>query len=189
MAVDNRLTDEQLAALAPGDRVTIEFARDFRRPKYVPGQVVRSIGSQTVVSCRMSDGARSTSTTSTGAASASAPSIRRAGGRQRALARLDRAATTGGASGRGLPGMGAQPRRRRPASPATGRHRRRPSRFGRHRPAVDRRLRRPAVVAVVRWSNPGTWTYWGTSSAALAARWKSLSERVHPLPFNDTGWT
>lgn len=56
MAVGNRMTAEQLAALVPGDRVTIEFARDFRRPKCVPGQVVRFVGSQIVVSCRMRDG-------------------------------------------------------------------------------------------------------------------------------------
>ena len=51
MAADNRLTAEQLAALAPGDEVTIEFARDFRRPKHVSGTVVRFVGSQVVVSC------------------------------------------------------------------------------------------------------------------------------------------
>ncbi len=51
MAVDNRLTGEQLAALAPGDPVTIEFVRDFRRPKQVAGTVVRVTGSRIVVSC------------------------------------------------------------------------------------------------------------------------------------------
>ncbi len=56
MAVENRLTGEQLAALVPGDPVTIEFLRDFRRPKLVAGRVVRLIGSHIVVSCRMSDG-------------------------------------------------------------------------------------------------------------------------------------
>jgi len=56
MAVDNRLTAEQLAALIPGDPVTIEFAPDFRRPKHVAGTVVRFVGSQIVVSCRMRDG-------------------------------------------------------------------------------------------------------------------------------------
>jgi hypothetical protein len=56
VAVDNRLTGDQLAALVTGDRVTIEFVRDFRRPKYVAGRVVRLIGSQIVVSCRMRDG-------------------------------------------------------------------------------------------------------------------------------------
>jgi hypothetical protein len=56
VAVDNRLTAEQLAALVPGDPVTIEFARDFRRPKHVAGTVVRFIGSQIVVSCRSDRG-------------------------------------------------------------------------------------------------------------------------------------
>ena len=49
MAADNRLTAEQLAALAPGDSVTMEFVRDFRRPKHVAGTVVRYVGSQIVV--------------------------------------------------------------------------------------------------------------------------------------------
>jgi hypothetical protein len=40
MAADNRLTAEQFAALKPGDLVTIEFVRDFRRPKHVACQVV-----------------------------------------------------------------------------------------------------------------------------------------------------
>jgi hypothetical protein len=56
VAADNRLAAEQLAALAPGDRVTIEFARDFRRPKHVAGHVVRFVGSQIVVSCRSDRG-------------------------------------------------------------------------------------------------------------------------------------
>ena len=34
MAVDNRLT----ATLAPGDSVTIEFVRDYHRPKHVAGE-------------------------------------------------------------------------------------------------------------------------------------------------------
>ena len=56
MAVDNRLTAEQLAALAPGDPVTIEFVRDYRRPKHVAGTVIRLIGSRIVVSCRSERG-------------------------------------------------------------------------------------------------------------------------------------
>ena len=56
MAVDNRLATEQLATLAPGDPVTIEFVRDFRRPKHVAGTVVRFVGSQIVVSCRSDRG-------------------------------------------------------------------------------------------------------------------------------------
>ncbi len=58
MAVDNRLTGEQLAALAPGDPVTIEFVRDFRRPKYGAGTVVRVVGSRIVVSCCSDRGVR-----------------------------------------------------------------------------------------------------------------------------------
>lgn len=56
MAVDNRLTADQLAALAPGDPVTIEFVRDHRRPKHVAGTVVRLVGSRIVVSCRSDRG-------------------------------------------------------------------------------------------------------------------------------------
>ena len=52
MAVENRLSAEPLDALAPGDPVTIEFVRDFRRPKQVAGTVVRFVGSQIFVSCR-----------------------------------------------------------------------------------------------------------------------------------------
>ncbi len=52
MAVHNRLTAERLAALDVGDPVTIEFVRDYRRPKHVAGTVVRFVGSQIVVSCR-----------------------------------------------------------------------------------------------------------------------------------------
>jgi hypothetical protein len=37
MGVDNRLTAEQLAALGPGDTVTVESAQDFRRPEQVTG--------------------------------------------------------------------------------------------------------------------------------------------------------
>jgi hypothetical protein len=56
VAADNRLTAEQLAALAPGDPVVIEFVRDFRRPKHVAGSIVRFVGSQIVVSCRSDRG-------------------------------------------------------------------------------------------------------------------------------------
>ncbi len=58
MAVGNRLTGEQLAALASGDPVTIEFVRDFRRPKHVAGTVVRVVGSRIVVSCCSDRGVR-----------------------------------------------------------------------------------------------------------------------------------
>ncbi len=44
MGVDNRLTAEQLAALEPGDMVTIESAQDFRRPRQASGTVVRVAG-------------------------------------------------------------------------------------------------------------------------------------------------
>ena len=52
VALDNRLTAEQLAALSPGDPVTVEFVRDYRRPKHVAGTVLRSVGSHVLVSCR-----------------------------------------------------------------------------------------------------------------------------------------
>lgn len=52
MAAENRLTDEQLAALAPGDMVTIEISGDFRRPKLSTGTVVRPKGPYVVVSVR-----------------------------------------------------------------------------------------------------------------------------------------
>ena len=56
MGVENRLTAEQLAALEPGHPVTIEFVRDFRRPRHVAGTVVRFVGSQIVVLCRSDRG-------------------------------------------------------------------------------------------------------------------------------------
>jgi hypothetical protein len=52
MAAQNRLTAEQLAALEPGDPVTIETSGDFRRPRHSDGTVVRLVGSCIVVSCR-----------------------------------------------------------------------------------------------------------------------------------------
>jgi hypothetical protein len=52
VAVDNRLTAEQLAALAPGDVVAIEISADFRKPRYSAGTVVRLEGSRIVVSWR-----------------------------------------------------------------------------------------------------------------------------------------
>jgi hypothetical protein len=57
VAVDNRLTAEQLAALVPGAPVTVEFARDFR-PKYMPGTVLRLVGSRIVVCCRTDRGGK-----------------------------------------------------------------------------------------------------------------------------------
>jgi len=45
VAVDNRLTVEQLAALAPGDVVAIEISADFRKPRYSARTVWRLEGS------------------------------------------------------------------------------------------------------------------------------------------------
>ena len=64
MAVDNRLIAEQLAGLGPGEPVTIEFVRDFRRPEQVAGTVVRPVGSRIVVSCRVEATAASVTCTS-----------------------------------------------------------------------------------------------------------------------------
>jgi hypothetical protein len=52
MAAENRLTGEQLAALSPGDTVTIETSRDLRRPAFSSGTVARVEGPHIVVSCR-----------------------------------------------------------------------------------------------------------------------------------------
>lgn len=52
VAAENRLTPEQLAALAPGDTVTVELSGDFRRPRRSAGTVVRVEGSHVVVSER-----------------------------------------------------------------------------------------------------------------------------------------
>jgi hypothetical protein len=41
VAAENRLTAEQLAALAPGEVVTIESAAEFSRPRHSMGTVVR----------------------------------------------------------------------------------------------------------------------------------------------------
>jgi hypothetical protein len=38
---ENRLTAEQLAALSPGDAVTIESGQDFGRRRYATGRIVR----------------------------------------------------------------------------------------------------------------------------------------------------
>jgi hypothetical protein len=42
VAVGNRLTGEQLAALAPGDTVTIETGSDLGRSRHTTGTVVRT---------------------------------------------------------------------------------------------------------------------------------------------------
>ncbi len=58
MGVENRLTAEQLAALEPGDTVTIESAADFGRPRHAVGTVVRVAGPHIVVSCTSPRGVR-----------------------------------------------------------------------------------------------------------------------------------
>ena len=50
MAAGNRLTGEQLAALAPGDTVTIETGSDFGRSRHTTGTVVRTGRFHVVVS-------------------------------------------------------------------------------------------------------------------------------------------
>src|SRR4051794_29525878 len=55
MTTENRLSSEQLAALAPGDSVTIEVSGDFRRPRRSAGAVIRLEASRLVVS---TEGAR-----------------------------------------------------------------------------------------------------------------------------------
>jgi hypothetical protein len=52
VAAENRLTADQLAALAPGDAVAIESGTEFGRRRYTPGAVVRVDAFQVVVSCR-----------------------------------------------------------------------------------------------------------------------------------------
>jgi hypothetical protein len=49
VAIENRLSGELLAALAPGDMVCIESAGDFARPRYSTGTVIRIEGSYIVV--------------------------------------------------------------------------------------------------------------------------------------------
>ena len=49
MAAENRLSVDQLAALAPGDTVVIESAVDFGRPRYAAGTVVRVLDVDIVV--------------------------------------------------------------------------------------------------------------------------------------------
>ena len=52
MAAHNRLTADQIAALGPGDTVTIESAADFARPRHALGTVVRVAGPHIVVTCK-----------------------------------------------------------------------------------------------------------------------------------------
>jgi hypothetical protein len=56
VAAENRLTADQLTALAPGDAVTIESAADFGRPRHSTGTVVRIEGPHIVVSWRSARG-------------------------------------------------------------------------------------------------------------------------------------
>jgi hypothetical protein len=45
MSAENRLSREELAALQPGDTVTIESGQEFGRRRYSTGTVVRVVGS------------------------------------------------------------------------------------------------------------------------------------------------
>ena len=58
MAAENRLTADQIAALTPGDTVTIESAADFSKPRHAVGTVVRLAGTHIVVSCESPRGVR-----------------------------------------------------------------------------------------------------------------------------------
>ncbi|MGY1640046.1 hypothetical protein ACI782_02800 [Geodermatophilus sp. SYSU D00703] len=49
MSVENRLSADQLAALEPGDTVTIESEASFGRPRRAAGTVVRVTGPDIVV--------------------------------------------------------------------------------------------------------------------------------------------
>jgi hypothetical protein len=57
VSVENRLTVEQLAALAPGDPVTIETGADSSRPRHTTGTVVRADGPYISVCVRSPRGA------------------------------------------------------------------------------------------------------------------------------------
>jgi hypothetical protein len=59
----NRLTSEQLAALAAGDTVTIETGSDFGRSRHTPGTVVRTGPSHVVVRVEAPGAAPSSSAT------------------------------------------------------------------------------------------------------------------------------
>jgi hypothetical protein len=58
VAAENRLTADQIAALAPGDQELIEISGDFRRPRQTPGTVVRVAGPHIVVTCKSPRGVR-----------------------------------------------------------------------------------------------------------------------------------
>src|SRR4051812_2294942 len=56
VAVENRLSPEQLAALEPGDTVTIEVSTGVGRPKLVAGAVARIVGPHVFVKVRSRHG-------------------------------------------------------------------------------------------------------------------------------------
>ena len=65
MAVENRLTADELAALAPGDNVVIESGIEFARRRHSTGTVARITSRHVVVNCagyvecfRLRDGIR-----------------------------------------------------------------------------------------------------------------------------------
>ena len=51
MSAENRLSAEQLAALKPGETVTVESGAEFGRRRYATATVVRVNGSHVVVWC------------------------------------------------------------------------------------------------------------------------------------------
>jgi hypothetical protein len=51
LAAENRLTAEQLAALTPGEAVTVESGAEFGRRRYASATVVRVNASHVVVCC------------------------------------------------------------------------------------------------------------------------------------------
>ncbi len=56
MGVDNRLTGEQLAALEPGDVVTVESEVGLGRPRHAAGTVARVTGSDILVNVKSRHG-------------------------------------------------------------------------------------------------------------------------------------
>jgi len=56
VSAENRLTADQLAALAPGDSVTIESGTEFSRPRYGSGTVIRRTATHLVICCTTKHG-------------------------------------------------------------------------------------------------------------------------------------